>query len=187
VATDEISNFFAKATQECAIASCRVGRSRRTTTRCRRKNIVLAGVDQRATRRTSLSALSESASPLRLMRGVLTWQHRIARVRERCRDLFGREGRRWRVVRTSNAYVFRDHFEKVAPHPAETCGFPSKSQNPPGTLNPVVDLTLRAPAVDADSPLERGLASLGAQEVLTKGWLNGRSDVIWARDSGRHP
>jgi len=32
--------------------------------------------------------------------GILTWQHRIARVRERCRDLWGREGWRWRVVRT---------------------------------------------------------------------------------------
>ena len=40
--------------------------------------------------------------------GVLSWQHRIARVREHCRDLWGREGWRWRVVRTSNAYVFRD-------------------------------------------------------------------------------
>jgi hypothetical protein len=40
--------------------------------------------------------------------GVLTWQHRITRLRERCRDLFGREGWCWRVVRTSNAYVFRD-------------------------------------------------------------------------------
>ena len=28
--------------------------------------------------------------------GVLTWQHRITRVRERCTDLFGREGWRWR-------------------------------------------------------------------------------------------
>ena len=40
--------------------------------------------------------------------GVLTWQNRITRIRERCRDLFGRDGWRWRVIRTSNAYVFRD-------------------------------------------------------------------------------
>ena len=38
---------------------------------------------------------------------MLTWQNRITRIRERCRDLFGREGWRWRVIRTSNAYVFR--------------------------------------------------------------------------------
>jgi hypothetical protein len=29
--------------------------------------------------------------------GVLTWQNRIARIRERCSDLFGPEGWRWRV------------------------------------------------------------------------------------------
>jgi hypothetical protein len=59
--------------------------------------------------------------------GVLTWQHRIARVRERCRDLWGREGWHWRVVRTSNAYVFRDP-GAVAPHPAGNRRFPSKSK-----------------------------------------------------------
>jgi hypothetical protein len=37
--------------------------------------------------------------------GVLTWQIRIVRIRERYRDLFGREGCR---IRTSNAYVFCD-------------------------------------------------------------------------------
>ena len=40
--------------------------------------------------------------------GVLTWQHRITRVRERCTDLFGNGGWQWRVHRRSNAYVFRD-------------------------------------------------------------------------------
>jgi hypothetical protein len=39
---------------------------------------------------------------------VLSWQHRITRIRERCTDLFGRDGWRWWVIRTSNAYVFRD-------------------------------------------------------------------------------
>jgi hypothetical protein len=29
--------------------------------------------------------------------GVLTWQHRIARIREACTDLFGRTTWRWRV------------------------------------------------------------------------------------------
>ena len=52
---------------------------------------------------------------------MLTWQNRIVRVRERCRDLFGREGWRWRVIRASNSYCFRD--------PA------SKSENPTGTRN----------------------------------------------------
>jgi hypothetical protein len=50
-----------------------------------------------------------------------------------CRDLWGREGWRWRVVRTSNAYVFRDPLASIAPHPAAGRRFPSKSENPPGT------------------------------------------------------
>ena len=43
--------------------------------------------------------------------GVLTWAHCIARIQVRERDLFGHWASRWRVIRTSNAYVFRD------PHP----------------------------------------------------------------------
>ena len=44
--------------------------------------------------------------------GVVTWQNRITRIRERCTDLFGRTGWRWRVIRTSNAYIFRDPASK---------------------------------------------------------------------------
>jgi hypothetical protein len=40
--------------------------------------------------------------------GVLIWQNRIARIQVREVDLFGRWASRWRVIRTSNAYVFRD-------------------------------------------------------------------------------
>jgi hypothetical protein len=40
--------------------------------------------------------------------GVLTWQNRITRIHVRERDLFGQWASRWRVIRTSNAYVFRD-------------------------------------------------------------------------------
>jgi hypothetical protein len=90
--------------------------------------------------------------------GVLSWQHRIARVRERCRDLWGREGWRWRVVRSSNAYVLRDPAAKVAPRAAGSRGFPSKSENPPGTMNQLPKSTFSPP----DSPLERALAALGA-------------------------
>ena len=39
--------------------------------------------------------------------GVLSWVQRIKRVRERCPDLLGNNGWRWRVLRTSNAYNFR--------------------------------------------------------------------------------
>ena len=47
--------------------------------------------------------------------GVLNWQNRIVRVRERCQDLFGADGWRWRVVRTSNAYVLTTTGFQVRP------------------------------------------------------------------------
>jgi hypothetical protein len=55
--------------------------------------------------------------------GVLTWQNRITRIKERCTDLFGRNGWRWRVIRTSNAYQLHD------PKAAARAGIPSKSTN----------------------------------------------------------
>jgi hypothetical protein len=79
--------------------------------------------------------------------GVLTWQNRITRIRERCTDLFGRHGWRWRVIRTSNAYVFRD--------PA------SKSNQRTGTPDQEIKSSLLALAVDPASPLERAFARFG--------------------------
>ena len=69
--------------------------------------------------------------------GVLTWQNRITRIRERCRDLFGRDGWRWRVIRTSNAYVFQD------PKEAASAGFRSKSDQRTGTPNQEIPRYLR--------------------------------------------
>ena len=88
--------------------------------------------------------------------GVLTWQHRITRILVRERDLFGQWASRWRVIRTSNAYVFAD------PKPQPAAAFSCKSENPPGTQNQEA-LTLpvtRQPA--PNSPLERALQRLGA-------------------------
>jgi hypothetical protein len=88
--------------------------------------------------------------------GVLTWQNRITRVRERCRDLFGREGWRWRVIRTSNAYAFRD------PQAVNSRLVPSKSDQRTGTPNQEVSKPVSAPAIDPNSPLERALARFTA-------------------------
>jgi hypothetical protein len=94
--------------------------------------------------------------------GVLSWQRRLARVRERCRCLLtGRDGWRWRVIRTSNAYVLRDP-GAAARYPAAGRAFPSECKNPPGTLNQLVSSLELVAARDPDSPLERALASLGA-------------------------
>jgi Helix-turn-helix domain len=87
--------------------------------------------------------------------GVLSWQHRIARIRERCTDLFGRDGWRWRVIRTSNAYVFRDPQAAVSGRPA------SEFRNRAGTQDQDVSKLLQAPTADLNSALERALAQLG--------------------------
>jgi hypothetical protein len=40
--------------------------------------------------------------------GLLTWVHRLTRIRHREQDLFGAWGSVWQVIRTSNAYQFLD-------------------------------------------------------------------------------
>jgi hypothetical protein len=87
--------------------------------------------------------------------GALSWQHRITRIRERCTDLFGHDGWRWRVIRTSNAYVFRDPQQQFAGVSA------SKSENPTGTRNQEVPSPVPTPACNPTSPLERALCRLG--------------------------
>jgi len=110
-------------------------------------------------------ARSTVAEALRALEwaGVLTWQNRIVRIRERCRDLFGREGWRWRVIRTSNAYVFRD------PQAVNSRPVPSKSDQRTGTPDQEDSKPLQAPAVDPASPLERALARLGGVVAAKNG------------------
>ena len=59
---------------------------------------------------------------------MLTWVNRIWREQVRERDLFGKWATRWRIIRTSNAYLFRD------PLPCAEGRGASKSENPTGTL-----------------------------------------------------
>ena len=101
------------------------------------------------------STVAEALKVLELAR-VMTWQHRIARARVRQRDLLGRWSNRWTVIRTSNAYVFRD------PKAAAT-GVPrAPSENPVGTQNQDFLGSVHTPARKPDSPLERALAQFGA-------------------------
>jgi AraC-like DNA-binding protein len=60
---------------------------------------------------------------------ILSWVHRIRRVREPCPDLLGATGWRWRVLRTSNSYAFND------PSPAGAQLNSSKSEKETGTPN----------------------------------------------------
>jgi hypothetical protein len=76
---------------------------------------------------------------------VLSWVNRIARELVRERDLFGHWAQRWRIVRTSNAYVFRD------PLPCAEGRGATKSENATGTLFPEISVSkANAPAQTDD-------------------------------------
>jgi hypothetical protein len=84
---------------------------------------------------------------------VLTWVNRIWREQVRERDLFGKWATRWRIVRTSNAYLFRDPLPCAAGRGAST------SEIPPGTLFQVDSIT-KKPAtepVDNLNGMDKGL------------------------------
>ena len=85
---------------------------------------------------------------------VLTWVNRLIRVQFRELDLFGKLALRSRLIRTSNAYIFRDPLpcafapqargegvmgagqsREVAVTAAAAFGSSSKSENPPRTQN----------------------------------------------------
>ena len=90
--------------------------------------------------------------------GLLTWVNRLTRVIEQERDLFGRLARRWRTIRTSNAYAFRDP-KSPPPHPKS-----SKSEFRGGTPNQESLLSLAAasaPPLDPKSDLAKALERLG--------------------------
>jgi hypothetical protein len=95
--------------------------------------------------------------------GVLTWQHRITRVRERCRDLFGHDCWQWRVHRRSNAYAFRDPQQQTARPSAY------QSENKPGTQNQVILGSVQAPTRNPGSALERAIARFSAVVAAKNG------------------
>ena len=99
--------------------------------------------------------------------GVLTWQNRITRIRERCSDLFGHDGWRWRVIRTSNCYQFRDPQTALVGIPA------SKSDQRTGTSDQEISRLLWAPARDPHGPLERALARFASAVAAKVGCEQG--------------
>ena len=84
--------------------------------------------------------------------GLLTWANRLIRVREACTDLFGKGATRWRVLRTSNAYVLID------PKPPATAPEPSKSDRKTGTTDQSFNL-LELCKPKAQETLNEGLAT----------------------------
>jgi hypothetical protein len=70
--------------------------------------------------------------------GIMSWVHRLKRVRVACPDLFGAEGVRIVPQRTSNAYHFTD------PRTGARRPNPPKSDSPSGTANQDYFSTLEA-------------------------------------------
>jgi AraC-like DNA-binding protein len=89
--------------------------------------------------------------------GLLSWVHRLTRIRERGPDLFGVWANRWRVIRTSNAYHFNDPRSGGTPAASENS---SKSEFPSGTRNQEFS-SLNKPhpptPLDPDKPLDAAL------------------------------
>jgi hypothetical protein len=100
--------------------------------------------------------------------GLLTWVNRVARIRERCEDLFGHWGSRVRVIRISNAYQFRD----PCPGGAQSAGMlavSSKSDYPSGTTNQELLPSLATPAPSVlDPTTELGASLLRLQEAMER-------------------
>ena len=99
---------------------------------------------------------------------VLTWVNRLIRVQFRELDLFGKLTLRSRLIRTSNAYVFRDPLpcaqgvdrgrggQAVG---AVSRGLSSESENPPETLNQDF-LSLSTEGIEPKNRLELALLQL---------------------------
>ena len=101
-------------------------------------------------------ARSVVASALKVLElaGVLTWVHRIARIRIPTRDANGRVSWRVRIIRTSNAYTFND------PKSAENRPISPKSENRLGTMNQDTSDSNYLAKIDPNNPLERALRAL---------------------------
>jgi hypothetical protein len=109
--------------------------------------------------------------------GILSWCNRLVRVREACADLFGRQGTRWRVVRTSNAYVFCD---PQTTSPASKFKLQTRTADQSSNLLPALWKTVPPPLAERcrtaptrpqpdDNGLYRALARLGAAVKAARG------------------
>lgn len=97
---------------------------------------------------------------------ILTWVNRLTRIRVRDRDLFGQSASRWRVIRTSNAYVFRDPLPCAEGRPAGR--FASKSENQSGTQNQEICSKERAAHPPAKTSLPSPESTKAAQDALKR-------------------
>jgi Helix-turn-helix domain len=91
---------------------------------------------------------------------ILSWVNRITRIRTRELDLFGKWAIRSRIVRLSNAYVFRDPLPCHEGRPSLRVS--SKSENPPETINPELSITYGTPTEPPPKAVK------AAQEALAR-------------------
>lgn len=99
---------------------------------------------------------------------VLTWRHRLVKVREYTVDLFGNRVVQWRVLRTSNWYRFFD------PRP-QTAAAVVQTENPTGNPDSK-NYQVPVLAIDPTSPLWRALASLGRAIAAKNGNEQGAAE-----------
>jgi Helix-turn-helix domain len=88
--------------------------------------------------------------------GLLTWMHRIDRIREAFIDLFGHRSWRWKVVRRSNCYLLRDPLR-------------SESDFRTGTRTDYLISSEKMPARELVGPLKDALANLRAVITAREG------------------
>jgi hypothetical protein len=115
------------------------------------ERIAVAAGCARSTVAVAIKALEEA--------GILSWVNRITRIRDRELDLFGHWVMRWRVIRTSNSYCFRD-LGAGREH-----GRASKSEIQSGLLNQESSLVAdppTLPVLNPDKDLDLALMRLGA-------------------------
>lgn len=103
------------------------------------------------------STVGEAIKALELA-GILSWANRIVRERVHELDLFGHWATRWRLIRTSNAYLFHDPgADRNRPNSSNTENQGGTSF--PDSLSPTPN---QKPApLDPQNPLDQALLSLG--------------------------
>ena len=90
--------------------------------------------------------------------GVMTWVNRIIKKLTKVPDLFGQLMAHWQIIRTSNAYMFRD------PLPCAPKRETYKSENPPRVSNPDIKSSSTPPRIiilNPDNEVDRALIRFG--------------------------
>jgi hypothetical protein len=98
--------------------------------------------------------------------GLLTWVHRLARMRRQERDLFGKLISVWQVIRISNGYSFSDPLDREPGRKAY------KSENPTGPTEPIFKQEGGSGARLAGAPVI-GVGETADALLMRHGWFRG--------------